>query len=352
MVNLRLMECINSTEQEKFYEAIPGVVVSPSKDTRDIIYGGNKTERVPHKDAADKMRRRGADGRFIKSRRKKIPPPKRNFNTVIHKNGKRVKICRPHNLSFIGKVTGPLAEIKWDKNSTPNKRFVQRGRHDYVPGVGTCYFGWNKSSNVSNLRIWLPEKYSLPHELEDKVIDKMAWDASRWFSTKYRVGIGLLEVSSESYAFEATKSQKEYFNKYGQISTETAYGKASVDESKEPWVEQEYTNRAEARRVASDLEYPGQIEFVAREGEDVKDWIATFQDNFSKYLELDNKNKILQEKRWSEQTNFNAQVKEFMENSEERNKLSEASKQTLLFKTEQLKLDKYLESDSDISIYG
>lgn len=355
LVALGLIECINPREHVKFYNAVPGIVVSPSEETNLLLYGGNKSGRVPNKDIVDKIRRRGPDGRFIESRRKKIPPPKRDFNTVIHRNGKRVKICRPHNLSFIGKVTGPLDQISWDVRSEPNKRFVQRGRHDHVPGVGNCYFGWNKSDVVSNLRIWLPEMYSMPHELEDTIIDQMAWKAARWFSKKYHVGISLLELSSESYAFEATKNQKDFFDKHGHLSVQTNFGRAEIDHSKKPWIEQEYSSREEARRVASDLELPGQLELIERKGEDIKDWIASFQDNFSKFLKSENQNRIIQEKRWKAQTKFNSHVEEFMKTQEIKNTLFESAlpkDQTRLFGTRQVKLDIYFKADSDVSIYG
>ena len=356
LVNLGLIECINPREKVKFYKAILGIHVSPSRETNVLFYGGNKTGGVPRKDHVEKIRRRDNKGRFIESRRKEIPPPKRDFNTVIHKNGKRVEICRTHNISFIGKIVGgPIEKIAWDRKSEPNKRFVQHGRHDYVPGIGNCYFGWNKSDKVSNLRIWVPEKYSLPHELEDSIIDQLGWRAARWFSKKYHVGIGLLELCSESYAFEAKKDQKEFVDEHGTISTKTIYGQAMIDQSKKPWTEQEYSSRDEAKRIASDLELPGQLELLERKGNTVEEWIAIFQDNFTKFLKSENQNRLIQEKRWKEQMKFNKDVKGFMEHQEIRNNLFEAALsqyQTKLSGTRQTKLDKYLEQLSNISIYG
>lgn len=356
LVNLGIIECINPEEKVKFYKAIPSIHISPSKETNYLLYGGNKTGGVPHKDHVDKIQRRDKKGHFITSRRKKILPPKRDFDTVIHKNGKRINICRTHNISFIGKITGgPMENVPWDKKSEPNKRFVQYGRHDYVPGIGNCYFGWNKSNKVSNLRMWLPEKYSMPHELADPIIDQLGWKTARWFSKKYHVGIGLLEICSESYAFEATKTQKEFVDKHGTISTKTIYGQATIDQSKKSWTEQEYSSREEARRVASDLEFPGQLELLEREGEDVKEWVATFQDNFTKFLKSESTNRIVQEKRWKEQMKFNKDVREFMEHQDLKNRMFEAAlskDQTRLFGTRQIKLDKYLDAMQDISIYG
>lgn len=357
LVNLGIIECINPKEKVKFYKAIPNIHVSSSKETTGLLYGGNKIGGAPRKGAVDKIRRREDDsGHFIKSRRKKIPPPTRDFDTVLHKNGKRVKICRTHNISFIGKIVGgPIEDIKWDRKSEPNKRFVQHGRHDHVPSVGNCYFGWNKSDNVSNLRIWLPEKYSLPHELEDPIIDQLGWRAAHWFSKKYHVGIGLLEICSESYAFEATKTQKEFVDHHGTLSIQTAFGKAEIDESKKPWTEQEYSSRAEAKRVAKDLEFPGQLELLERKGDDVKEWIASFQDNFNNFLKLQNQNTIAQEKRWKEQSKFNMHVKKFMEQQDIKNNLfadALSKYQTRLFGTKQTKLDKYVGELSGVSIYG
>lgn len=356
LTNLGIIECINPKDRVKFYRAIPGIHVYPSEETKDILYGESKTGGAPRKERVEKIRRRDSRGCFITSRSKKIPQPKRDFSTVLYKNGKQVNLCRQHNISFIGKITGgPIEKIPWDQKSKPNKRFIQQGRHDYVPGIGHCYFGWNKSRNVSNLRIWLPEKYSLPHELEDEFIDQLGWKAARWFSKKYHVGIGILELCSEGYAFEAKKDQKEFLREHGTISVKTVYGQASLDQSKKPWEEQEWSSRSEARRIASDLELPGQIEFLDRKSDDIKEWIATFQDNFSKFLQSEHKNRMVQEKRWKEQMKFNSQMKEFMEHQEVKNKLFEAALseyQTKLFGTRQTKLDKYLDRVEDISIYG
>ena len=321
LLRLRIIQCINPSEKIKFYAATPSIHVSPYNGNKAIGISGNNLGTVPKTTLVVKrVRRRNKKGQFIKSRRKKVTPVD-DYSSVYSKDGQRVKICREHNVSFIAPVTGPLEDIKWDKTSSPNGRFTQRGRHDYVPGVGICHFSWIKSKTKSNLRIWLPEKYVLPHELKQDILDQVGWKVAKWFSKKYKVGLGILELVTDDYAFEATKEQTEFFNSHGVIRVDTVNGKAMIDNSKSPTVEQEYTSRVEAKRVASDLELPGQIEELAKKDEDIAEWIRKFQNAFSRYMESSVEDKVIQRSRWKEQEKLNQMIDDFMKNQVVKNSL-------------------------------
>jgi len=353
LLDLGVIECINPSERVKFYKAISGIHVSSVEETNALLYGGNKLGAHPSKPSVVKIRRRSKKtGQFTKSKRKKIPPPTRNYDTVVHKNGKRQKICRQHNISYIGHVTGgPMDKIKWDSVASPNNRFKESGRHDHVPGIGSCYFSWILSKEKNELRIRLPEKYLLPHEIEDKVLDNIGWKAARWFSKRYHIGVGLLRRCSGDYAFEATKQQKEFVEANGTVKIITPTGGvAMLDQSKKPWTEQEFSRIEEARIVADDLAIPGHIELLKREGSDIKQWIATLQDNFSKFMELQHKNQIIHEKQWTEQKSFNQHVSNFMEQQDIKNEMFSmalADGQTKLFGARQIKLDHFIEQEED-----
>lgn len=69
IVNLGIIRCVNPTEHEKFYDAVSGIAVSPSKETNDLLYGGNKIGYVPYNASVDEIRQRCPDECFISSRR-------------------------------------------------------------------------------------------------------------------------------------------------------------------------------------------------------------------------------------------------------------------------------------------
>jgi hypothetical protein len=313
LLRLGIIYCVNPADKVKFYKATPGIHVSLVSGNKAIVITGNNLGTVPKNTlVGKKVRRRDKKGRFIKSKQKRVTPVT-DYDTVFHEDGQRVKICREHNVSFMAPITGgPVENIKWDKTSSPNGRFTQNGRHDYVPGVGMCYFCWIKSKTKNNLRIWLPEKYVLPHELEQDVLDQVGWKVAKWFSKKYKVGIGILELITDDYAFEATKEQTEFFNNNGVIRVDTVNGKAMIDNSKKPRVEQEYTSRVEAKRVASTLGLPGQIDEVAKKGQSIEDWVRQFTNQFTQFLKNSTEDKLIQRKRWEAQEKFNKIMEDFM----------------------------------------
>lgn len=322
LLNLGAIECINPTEKVKFYRSVLGVKVCPVVRSKELHINSTYSGRVPDngpRTKEEKIRYRDyKTGRFVKSRRKKVKNI-RNYGTIAHVDGQRLKLCRVHSTSFIAPVTGgPIDKVKWDNISSPNNRFTQHDIKWPVPNIGQTSFRWIKSKNKSDLVIFLPEQYSLPYEIkaENKIIEDKAWQAATWFSKnahrlkkdekakRCRIGLGTLKPYRKTwYGFEATSKQKEYYYKHGPITIDTPTGgKASIDGSKKPdYIEQEYTEINEAKIIADDLSLPGHIANLKRDTKDLKEWILAFQDKFSKFLERDEKKWGLQEKRWEKQ---------------------------------------------------
>ena len=271
LLELGVIKCINPTEKVKFYEATPGIKVILAGKDKEIRLMLKDTGRVPEKDLVVKIRYRDkTTGRYIKSRRKKVDH-KRSYKTTAIVGGKRQKLVRVHGKSFIMPVTGgPIEEVKWDKVSSPNNRFKQYSLSWPVPNVGTCTFKWNKSKSKSNLIIFLPERYLLPYELEreDEIMKDYAWKVASWFSKnalafksknqkKCGIGLGILrEYPREQYATGASYIQKDYLKKHGMIKTDTAGGKAWLDDSKKDGGEVEFTDRDE---ILIYLNLPGEV---------------------------------------------------------------------------------------------
>jgi hypothetical protein len=184
--------------------------------------------------------------------------------------------------------------------------------HMNVPGVGKCYYRWIHKKKEDTLRVWLPQKYILPHELDGDQLDALAWKAASLFSKRFHLGVGILQLSSESYAFLATPAQERFFMEHGPVKMDTVTGGIAEIDNSEGEVEQEYSSRSEARVVASDLGIPGQMVIVERKTDDIKEWTRVFQDNFTAFLKADHELKEQNKKQWVEQHKFNEEVHQFM----------------------------------------
>jgi len=321
LLKLGIIECINPSEKVKFYRAKPGVTIvykDPPRSGNKVGWGSKNGLWIPKKETKKKIRRRDKKtGQFITSKNHKNNISQNFYDSIYHRDGSRVRICRQHNISFIAKVTGPIEDVKWDRVAEPNHRFKLFTRHDYVPGVGNCCFGWIKSREKNELRLWLPERYVLPHELHEDVLDELGWKAYKWFSKKNGIGVGLPMLLTEEYAFEAPKSHVEFFERHGALKVGTSNGKAMIDKSKKPWVEEEYTSRDEASLVASELGVPGAVLGLEEKVDKVERWVKELQDSFLKFVEV-------QQKQWDEQLSLNRQL-------------------TLSFPKRQSRLDRFVE---------
>ncbi len=319
-----ILKCINPRDKVKFYEAVPGINVIPVSRRCVLHINSKKSGRVPDNSLwikDKKIRRRNKKtGRFIKSTRiGKMPV--RHYDTIAYQDGQRQNLCRVHSESFKANITGgPIDKVRWDNVSSPNHRFHQHDIKWPVPGVGSVSFRWIKSKNKNFIVIFLPEKYLLPYELEaeDKILKEMAGKAATWFSInayklkrnkkakRNRIGIGpLSRYRATHYAYMTTPKQKKYFDKHGTVIVDTASGgKAGIDSSKKPFVEQEYTNLEDAK-VINELKKPGHFVVLKNDIQDIKEIMK-------KLLEENKKKFDLQEERWKEQKRFNYMIMEIV----------------------------------------
>lgn len=312
-----LINCINDHEKVKFYEKTVEPKITPVKGRGAYLVSSNGGGRGPTYGSLQ-------------------PDIRHKKKAVVSNNGKRESTARVHAVAYkvpiINKFKNKYTEIDWDKKSSPNNRFDQFTKKIHIKEVGDVSFKWIHTKNKDTLTAYLPTLYLLPHELDqlEKVVDEYVWKAFRYFVRTEHVGVERMpeKVGKYHIAYPASEKQKKYIQEMGTLSVPSPHGKMMIDDSMKDGGEVETDNIRDAKlynQVREDLLKPHIIREMEQnldtihettkkqqqQTEDLETFSKKFADNFSLYIEHE-------QKRWEEQRSFNEQVVRYMERTDGR----------------------------------
>jgi len=260
---------------------ILGVIKPIKKDANPKLYkstylipttnyfDGRKARITINKDAKIIERRVGKPiktvrdrktGRFKGKRKGRGEGFKRNYDTIVTMNGKRVTMWRLNALSYTCTILHrPVGNVYWEPRKGPNGMEQMVLHHDLSDRKSeinslkklNITFVRQKTVSTDELIIYLPELYLLDYELDQAkdILKGYVWKARKWFQNTYKAYLSMpVEYRSMEVAREIVDpAMKQYVQKNGMVKIKTKRGYAMVDESKKGYPEVEYSTIEQAR---------------------------------------------------------------------------------------------------------
>ena len=267
--NLEILGVIKPIKQNanpKFFKPttlIPATKFAEGRKSRIAI---NKHAKIPKRRVGKTIKtvRDHKTGHFKGKRAGRGEGFKRNYDTIVSIDGKRVPVLRVHSLSYTCTILRkPAEKIPWEKKDGPKGMEQWILRHKFPNKKSEIdelkeleiTFVRQKTKNYDELIIYLPEKYIFEFELEKtkKIMEGYSWKARKWFQNKYGLWLGLalpyrdMEIAHEIF----DPALKNWVQENGMAKVKTKRGCGIVDESKKGFPEREFTS---IEQVKVDLE--------------------------------------------------------------------------------------------------
>lgn len=305
--NLEILGVIKPIEQDanpKHYKStsvIPFTDFSEGRKTRITI---NKHAKIPERRVGEPIKtvRDHKTGHFKGKREGRGEGFKRDYDTIVSMDGKRVPMYRLNALSYTCTILNvPAVTVPWEKKKGPNGMEQWVLHHDLLnkkPGIDllkkvSVTFVRQKTATSDELVIYLPEMYLLEYELEraKKILQEDVWKARKWFQNEFKAYLSMpVEYRPMEIAREIMDpALKRYVQENGAVKIKTKRGYAMVDESKKGFPEIEYTTREQVETAlnASDeiLDLKEQMSFMMEQQKKTMDMIGKMAETQQQFHE-------------------------------------------------------------------
>ena len=314
LLKLGLIEPIKENTNPKLYRA---TFITPivSGGKAPIVSGGH--EQALSKKPA--LVRNHNSGQIKHWRRKKLDLEKRDFNTLLSIDGKRVGICRVHGFSYSCTIIRPPAKnVPWKTLKDGMRGMKQYGYRQKIPKIGRVTFRRQTTATTDELVITMPERWFFPWELEEgkKLLEERIWKARKDFQNRFKTYLGLaLPYRKPKYAYEIWDPlMKRFVHEKATLDVVTSDGIVEMDESKKPYPEIEFPSIRQAIAYANEAD-----RLLAMENK-----MLRIETSLSKLVDTV---EVMAEK----QIEFTEQVKEIMGLKKEISKLKEKETMEKMF---------------------
>lgn len=264
---LGLITPIDPNGNPKFYRTTLIIPVVTKSSTPVVSGSAKKRERSLRKTPI--LVRDHKTGKIKKWKSNRRVGCKRDYNTVISVNGKRLPMVRAHNIAYSCTIIKEsLKKIPWEEvdGMKGMKQYVYRFKFKKSSSalfdlreIEVTYLR-QKTADTDELIIYLPEKYFIEYELEqgEKILEEYAWKAWKWFQKMFCYHLSYPSLFRQpSYAREIDDPKiKNAVEQHGLIKVKTDDGDAVADESKKGFYEQEFPT---IEQVKEDLHKPEKL---------------------------------------------------------------------------------------------
>ena len=254
LIKLGLIEPIKENTNPKLYRA---TFITPivSGGRAPVVSGGY--EQALSKEST--LVRHRNSGKIKHWRRQKLDLKKRDFNTLLSIDGKRVEICRVHGFSYTCTIIHPPAEdVPWKPLKDGMRGMKQYGYRRKMPKIGQVTFRRQTTATTDELVITMPERWFFPWELEEgeKLLEEGIWRARKDFQNRFKTYLGLaLPYRKPKWAYEIWDPlMKRFVHEKGTLDVVTSDGIVEMDESKKPYPEIEFPSTRQAIAYANEAD--------------------------------------------------------------------------------------------------
>jgi len=270
---LGLIQAIDPNDNPKFYRPTFLIPVQAKSSTPVVSGSARKKERSVRKRPI--LVRDRKTGRIKKWKSHRRVGCKRDYDTVISVNGRRLQMIRAHvTTKSCAILRDSAVKIPWTeiggmkgmKQYVYKFKFKNRSSALFDLRQIEVTFLRQTTKSSDELIIYMPEKYFLEHELDqaEKILEEFSLKAWKWFSKTFRYLLSYPSVfKTPSYGVEIDDAiMKNAVKKHRYVKSSTEDGNVEADESKVGHQEEEYPT---LEQVKARLHGPERILKVEKE---------------------------------------------------------------------------------------